>query len=162
MPACKAELVNSMAWEACLSRLPLRIVASRSWPVAYHMSCEYITMLELRPTGNLVGLKWQVRKRPAACLCPPRAGSGFALLAARPAYSHHVCKFCTSGKTNATWQVRGGQLVTKEGLSYLEAKHLLLLHYCLHITFYLLLKVATLAACQSPLPLVERVPMMGM
>ena len=32
--------------------------------------------------------------------------------------------------------------MTKEGLSYLEAKHLLLLHYCLHITFYLLLKVA--------------------
>ena len=37
-------------------------------------------------------------------------------------------------------QVREGQLATAEGVSYLEAKHLLLLHYCTSIVFYLLLK----------------------
>ncbi len=37
-------------------------------------------------------------------------------------------------------QVREGQLATAEGVSYLEAKHLLLLHYCTAIVFYLLLK----------------------
>ena len=37
-------------------------------------------------------------------------------------------------------QVREGGLATAEGVSYLEAKHLLLLHYCLHLLFYLLLK----------------------
>jgi Sas10/Utp3/C1D family len=37
-------------------------------------------------------------------------------------------------------QVRGGQLATAEGVSYLEAKHLLLLSYCTNIVFYLLLK----------------------
>jgi len=36
--------------------------------------------------------------------------------------------------------VRGGNLATAEGVSYLEAKHLLLLHYCINIVFYLLLK----------------------
>lgn len=39
-----------------------------------------------------------------------------------------------------SWQVRGGNLATAEGVSYLEAKHLLLLHYCINIVFYLLLK----------------------
>lgn len=37
-------------------------------------------------------------------------------------------------------QVRAGQLATAEGISYLEAKHLLLLHYCIHLVFYFLLK----------------------
>ena len=37
-------------------------------------------------------------------------------------------------------QVREGGLATAEGLSYLEVKHLLLLHYCLHLLFYLLLR----------------------
>ncbi|KAA6428544.1 MAG: hypothetical protein FRX49_01420 [Trebouxia sp. A1-2] len=37
-------------------------------------------------------------------------------------------------------EVRGGNLATAEGVSYLEAKHLLLLHYCINIVFYLLLK----------------------
>ncbi|GAB4821287.1 hypothetical protein N2152v2_008333 [Parachlorella kessleri] len=37
-------------------------------------------------------------------------------------------------------EVREGQLATAEGVSYLEAKHLLLLHYCTSIVFYLLLK----------------------
>ena len=37
-------------------------------------------------------------------------------------------------------QVRAGQLATAEGVSYLEAKNLLLLSYCTHIVFYLLLK----------------------
>ena len=37
-------------------------------------------------------------------------------------------------------QVREGQLATAEGLSYLEAKHLLLLHYCAALVFYVLLK----------------------
>ena len=36
--------------------------------------------------------------------------------------------------------MRGGGLSTAEGVSYLEAKHLLLLHYCTAIVFYLLLK----------------------
>ena len=36
--------------------------------------------------------------------------------------------------------MRGGKLATAEGVSYLEAKHLLLLHYCINIVFYLLLK----------------------
>ncbi|PRW45524.1 Something about silencing 10 [Chlorella sorokiniana] len=37
-------------------------------------------------------------------------------------------------------EVREGELATAEGVSYLEAKHLLLLHYCTAIVFYLLLK----------------------
>jgi Sas10/Utp3/C1D family len=37
-------------------------------------------------------------------------------------------------------QVEAGELATAEGLSYLEAKHLLLLSYCTHIVFYVLLK----------------------
>jgi len=37
-------------------------------------------------------------------------------------------------------QVREGQLATAEGVSYLEAKYLLLLHYCIHLVFYVLLK----------------------
>ena len=37
-------------------------------------------------------------------------------------------------------QVREGQLATAEGVSYLEAKHLLLLHYCACLVFYFLLK----------------------
>ncbi|KAL4853965.1 Neuroguidin [Chlorella vulgaris] len=37
-------------------------------------------------------------------------------------------------------EVREGDLATAEGVSYLEAKHLLLLHYCTSISFYLLLK----------------------
>lgn len=37
-------------------------------------------------------------------------------------------------------ELRDGGLATSEGLSYLEAKHLLLLSYCSHIVFYLLLK----------------------
>ncbi len=37
-------------------------------------------------------------------------------------------------------QVRAGQLATAEGVSYLEAKHLLLLNYCIHLVFYFLLK----------------------
>lgn len=36
--------------------------------------------------------------------------------------------------------MRAGQLATAEGVSYLEAKHLLLLSYCTNIVFYLLLK----------------------
>lgn len=37
-------------------------------------------------------------------------------------------------------EVREGGLATAEGVSYLEAKHLLLLSYCSHIVFYLMLK----------------------
>eukprot|EP01026_Neomeris_dumetosa_P043917 TRINITY_DN3687_c0_g2_i6.p1 TRINITY_DN3687_c0_g2~~TRINITY_DN3687_c0_g2_i6.p1 ORF type:complete len:542 (+),score=101.77 TRINITY_DN3687_c0_g2_i6:293-1918(+) len=37
-------------------------------------------------------------------------------------------------------EVQQGQLSTEEGISYLEAKHLLLLSYCINIVFYLLLK----------------------
>ncbi len=37
-------------------------------------------------------------------------------------------------------ELRAGGLATAEGLSFLEAKHLLLLSYCSHIVFYLLLK----------------------
>ena len=37
-------------------------------------------------------------------------------------------------------QVRESNLATAEGVSYLEAKHLLLLHYCMGIVFYLMLK----------------------
>lgn len=32
-------------------------------------------------------------------------------------------------------------LATKDGLSYLDAKHMLLLMYCIHIVFYILLKL---------------------
>ncbi|CAM6118645.1 unnamed protein product [Calypogeia fissa] len=37
-------------------------------------------------------------------------------------------------------KVKEGQYATKEGISYLEVKHLLLLNYCQSIIFYLLLK----------------------
>ena len=36
--------------------------------------------------------------------------------------------------------VQGGEFATQKGVSYLEAKHLLLLSYCTHIVFYLMLK----------------------
>ena len=36
-------------------------------------------------------------------------------------------------------QVRKGELATTEGVSYLEAIYLLLLHYCMHLVFYILL-----------------------
>ena len=45
----------------------------------------------------------------------------------------------------AQWQVRDGDLATSEGVSYLEAKHLLLLNYCTCLVFYLLLKVRLVA-----------------
>jgi hypothetical protein len=35
---------------------------------------------------------------------------------------------------------RAGELATAEGISYLDAKHLLMLSYCVNIVFYLLLK----------------------
>lgn len=37
-------------------------------------------------------------------------------------------------------EVAGGGLATSAGLSYLEAKHLLLLQYCMCIVAYLLIK----------------------
>jgi len=37
-------------------------------------------------------------------------------------------------------QVREGNLATAEGVSYLETKNLLLLQYCMHLMFYLMLK----------------------
>jgi len=37
-------------------------------------------------------------------------------------------------------EIRSGGLATSEGISYLEAKYLLLLQYCTHIVFYILLK----------------------
>lgn len=37
-------------------------------------------------------------------------------------------------------EVRAGGLATAEGISYLEAKHILLLQYCTHIVFYIMLK----------------------
>jgi hypothetical protein len=37
-------------------------------------------------------------------------------------------------------QVREGNLATAEGVSYLETKNLLLLQYCMHLIFYLMLK----------------------
>lgn len=37
-------------------------------------------------------------------------------------------------------QVNEGEFHTKNGLSYLESKHLLLLFYCQSIVFYILLK----------------------
>ncbi len=46
----------------------------------------------------------------------------------------------SSSEQVAAPQVRAGQLATAEGVSYLEAKNLLLLSYCTHIVFYLLLK----------------------
>ena len=36
---------------------------------------------------------------------------------------------------------RSPDLTTTEGLSYLDAKHMLLLMYCMHILFYILLKL---------------------
>ena len=38
-------------------------------------------------------------------------------------------------------QARKGDLCTEQGLTYLEVKHLLLLHYCICIVFYLMLKL---------------------
>ena len=47
-------------------------------------------------------------------------------------------------------QVREGGLATAQGLSYLEAKNLLLLHYCLHLSFYLLLKAEGRSVSDHP------------
>ena len=37
-------------------------------------------------------------------------------------------------------EVQSGRLLTSEGLSYLEAKHLLLLQYCACLVVYLMLR----------------------
>ena len=47
-------------------------------------------------------------------------------------------------------QVREGKLVTTEGLTYLETKNLLLLQYCMHLMFYLLLKAEGQSVQQHP------------
>ena len=47
-------------------------------------------------------------------------------------------------------QVREGKLATAEGVSYLETKNLLLLQYCMHLMFYLLLKAEGLSVQQHP------------
>ena len=38
-------------------------------------------------------------------------------------------------------EVKDGGLATDEGISYLEAKHMLMLSYCMNIMFYMLLKL---------------------
>ena len=38
-------------------------------------------------------------------------------------------------------ELRQGELATQAGMSYLEAKHMLLLTYCIHSLFYMLLKL---------------------
>lgn len=47
-------------------------------------------------------------------------------------------------------QVNEGGLLTHEGLSFLEVKNLLLLHYCINLLFYLLLKSEGKAVQQHP------------
>ena len=54
-------------------------------------------------------------------------------------------------------QVREGSLATTEGVSYLEAKNLLLLQYCMHLVFYVLLKVRS-ACCPGFIFLTELKP----
>ncbi len=49
---------------------------------------------------------------------------------------HRFCPFVHSGA-----QAKKGGLCTEQGLSYSEAKHLLLLHYCQCLVFYVLLKL---------------------
>ncbi|CAM6114285.1 unnamed protein product [Calypogeia fissa] len=48
--------------------------------------------------------------------------------------------------------VKDGQYATKEGISYLEVKHLLLLNYCQSIIFYLLLKAEGRSVRAHPVP----------
>ena len=43
-----------------------------------------------------------------------------------------------------------GEIATEKGVSYLEAKHLLLLSYSLHIVFYLMLKAEGKAVKEHP------------
>lgn len=47
-------------------------------------------------------------------------------------------------------EVREGKLATAEGVSYLETKNLLLLQYCMHLLFYLMLKSEGKPAKQHP------------
>ena len=47
-------------------------------------------------------------------------------------------------------QVREGNLATAEGVTYLETKNLLLLQYCMHLVFYLLLKAEGQPVQQHP------------
>jgi U3 small nucleolar RNA-associated protein 3 len=49
--------------------------------------------------------------------------------------------------------VQGGEFATEKGVSYLEAKHLLLLSYCMHIVFYLMLKAEGLPVKDHPVVL---------
>ena len=71
------------------------------------------------------------------CLPHPTDASQSCLHAGPSFQQHawHVCPHCV-----LSMQVREGQLATAEGVSYLEAKYLLLLHYCIHLVFYILLK----------------------
>ncbi len=46
--------------------------------------------------------------------------------------------------------MREGKLATKEGVTYLETKNLLLLQYCIHLLFYLLLKAEGQSVQQHP------------
>eukprot|EP00958_Prasinococcus_capsulatus_P028386 scaffold6685_cov202-Prasinococcus_capsulatus_cf.AAC.12 len=47
-------------------------------------------------------------------------------------------------------KVRGGEVSTKEGISYLETKHLLMMTYCTNIVFYLLLKAEGVSVKDHP------------
>lgn len=43
-----------------------------------------------------------------------------------------------------------GSLATVDGVSYLETKNMLLLHYCLHLLFYMLLKAEGKSVADHP------------
>jgi len=83
----------------------------------------------------------------------PRSGAGLSGAAAAAAVARDAPELAAlaaelrgaldevrSRAAPLTAAVRAGELASAEGLSYLEAKHLLLLSYCVNIAFYVLLK----------------------
>ena len=85
----------------------------------------------------------------AHALCTPSASACHKNHALLPTLTK--CSLCMCQCAYVHAQVREGKLATSEGVSYLEVKHMLLLQYCQHLLFYLLLRAgaATLALHHS-------------
>uniref|UniRef100_A0A1D2A5Z8 Sas10 C-terminal domain-containing protein n=1 Tax=Auxenochlorella protothecoides TaxID=3075 RepID=A0A1D2A5Z8_AUXPR len=81
---------------------------------------------------DIAGLTEAERAAAAAQVAPELAGLLAELRGSLAEVRHRVGPLLK--------EVREGELATAEGLSYLEAKHLLLLQYCIGIVVYLLLK----------------------
>ena len=112
-----------------------------SWDACFRLSYDVTQRTAVQPMQDILDMSEstvpkQNNAGPSAMLNTP-------LKSCTPQQDLHTRRPLLAGHLLCAWrlvQVRGGKLATAEGVSYLEAKHLLLLHYCINIVFYLLLK----------------------